>query len=283
MNKLNGFLFTAGSLAFAAAVQAAPFAMITDMKGDALAMEGGKQRKLAMLSYIETPVEIRVEQAGKLGITYFASGVQYSFDGPARISLDAGAPKVIEGPAGQSKKVGPEKSIGGGGLSNDQWRRLQQATVVMRTVKASFSVVGPDKTDLLAREPEFEWTGASDARRYRLVVSGPDNKIIHEATTDQTSVKAGALKLEPGQKYRWKVDALGVSKPVSATGNFTVASDDVRQRVISNRPGSDADLAARILYATTLEAEGHQHDARAEWKQLAREFPDVPEIKQRSN
>jgi cytochrome c-type biogenesis protein CcmH/NrfG len=42
-----------------------------------------------------------------------------------------------------------------------------------------------------------------------------------------------------------------------------------------------ADLGPRSFYATTLEAEGHQHDARAEWKALAREYPNEPEIVQR--
>lgn len=280
MSRLKELLFTAASLAFAASVQAAPFAMVTDIKGDAFAVEGGKPRKLALLSYIEQPVEVKVESGTKLGITYFASGVQYSLDGPSRVSLEQAGPKVLEGAAAQSKKVGPEKSIGGG-LSNDQWRRLQQATVVMRTVKSSFTVVGPDRTELLSREPEFVWTTAADARRYRVVLFGPDNKVLHEATTDQTSMKAASLKLEPGQKYRWKVDALGVSKPVSATGTFTVAADDVRERVTANRP-SGSDSAARLLYAATLAAEGHGHDACVEWRALARENPDNAELKQQA-
>jgi hypothetical protein len=254
--------------------------MITDVKGDAWAMEGGKPRKLALLSYIEAPMEVKVEATTKLGITYFSSGVQYSFDGPARVALDAQAPRVLEGKAVDSKKIGPDKTISGG-LSNDQWRRLQQATVVMRTVKPSFTVVGPDKTVLLTREPEFEWTPAADAKRYRVVVYGPENQILHEATTEHTALRPGfAVKLEAGKKYRWKVDALGVAKPVTAAGTFTAAEDALRERIAAGRPG--AELAQRIFYATTLEAEGHMHDARAEWKALAREYPDVPEIKQRS-
>jgi hypothetical protein len=253
--------------------------MITDVKGDAWAMEGGKPRKLALLSYIESPMEIKVDSTTKLGITYFANGVQYSFDGPARVALDAQAPRVLEGKTADSKKVGPDKTISGG-LSNDQWRRLQQATVVMRTVKPSFTVVGPDKTALLTREPEFEWTPAADAKRYRVVIYGADNQILHEATTDKTVFQPGsAVKLEAGKAYRWKVDALGVAKPVTAAGTFTVADDSVRQRMAAARTGNE--LASRIFYATTLEAEGHMHDARAEWKALSREFPDVPEIKQR--
>ena len=277
----SAWIATIGSFAFSALAQAAPFAMITDVKGDAWAVEGGKPRKLALLSYIESPVELKVDPTTKIGITYFASGVQYSFDGPARVALDAQAPRVLEGKAADSKKVGPEKNISGG-LSNDQWRRLQQATVVMRTVKPSFTVVGPDKTTLLTREPEFEWTPAAEAKRYRVVIYGPDNRIVHEATTEQTALTPGsAAKLDAGKTYRWKVDALGVAKPVSTTGTFAVAEDAVRERIAAGRPGAGAELAPRIFYATTLEAEGYMHDARAEWKALSRDFPNVPEIKQR--
>jgi len=265
-------------LAAANAALAAPFAMITDLKGEAWAMEGAQPRKLSLLGYIESPTEIKIE--GKLAITYFANGVQYSFAGPARVALESAAPKVIDGQAGQFKKVTPEKSIGGG-LSSDQWRRLQQATVVMRSVKSTFAVVGPDKTAVIAREPEFEWTPVAGAKGYRLVVYGPENDIVHEATTEQHSLKP-ALELQPGKRYRWKVDALGVTKPVSASGVFTVADDAARERMAEMKRTAGAELGARSFYATTLEAEGHAHDARAEWKSLAREFPNEPEIVQRS-
>jgi cytochrome c-type biogenesis protein CcmH/NrfG len=43
-----------------------------------------------------------------------------------------------------------------------------------------------------------------------------------------------------------------------------------------------SELGGRSFYATALEAEGHTHDARAEWKSLARDFPNEPEIVQRS-
>lgn len=270
-----------GSLVFSALAQAAPFAMITDLNGDVWVTENGKQRKLALLSYLEAPGEVRVGPSTKLGITYFGSGIQYSFDGPARVNITGQVPQIIEGNAANSKKIGPDKTIDGG-LSNDQWRRLQLATVVMRTVKASFSIVGPDKTTLLMREPEFEWTPVADVKRYRVVIYGPQNQIMHEATTEKTALQSGtAVKFAAGQKYNWKVDALGVAKPDAVSGSFTVAEDAVRERMTSNRPVAGAELASRIFYATTLEMEGYTHDARAEWKAMAREFPDIPEIKRR--
>jgi hypothetical protein len=224
---------------------------------------------------------VKVEPSTTLGVTYFTSGVHYSFQGPARVALDAQAPRVIEGKPAQPAKVGPEKAIAGG-LSKDQWRRLQQATVVMRSVKPSFAVVSPDKGLVLTREPEFEWTAAGEAKRFRLVVYGPDNKILHEATTEETALKPGpALKLEPGQKYRWKVEILGVATPARAVGTFTAESEALREKMMANRPVAGAPLAARIFFATSLEMDGYPADARAEWKALAREYPDVPEIKQR--
>lgn len=260
---------------------AAPFAMITDLKGQAWALDGAQPRKLALLGYIENPTEIKVDPAAKLAITYFANGVQYSFAGPARVALESGAPKVIDGAAGELKKVTPEKSIGGG-LSSDQWRRLQQATVVMRNVKSTFAVVGPDKTAVLDRSPEFEWTPVSGAKGYRLVVYGPDNDILHEATTEQNSLHP-ALELERGKRYRWKVDALGVAKPVSASGLFTVADDAARERMAEMKRTAGGELGARSFYATTLEAQGHAYDARAEWKALAKEYPNEPEIVSRAH
>jgi len=265
--------FLAAGLLAAASVQAAPYAMVTDLKGDAWAMEAGKPKRLALLGYLENPTEIKVD--GKIAITYFTSGVQYNFAGPARVALDSASPKVIEGAQGDSTKVTPDKSLGGG-LSSDQWRRLQQATVVMRSVKSTFSVVTPDKTVVLAKEPEFEWTAAQGAKGYRLVIYGADNSILHDATTEQTSLKP-AVALEPGKRYRWKVDARG-SRPGNASGEFAVAEEDTRERLTAIKPKPDAPLGAKAFYATLLEAQGHSYDARNEWKALAREYPNEPEI-----
>jgi len=270
----------AGLLAAANAALAAPFAMVTDLKGEAWAIEGDKPRKLSMLGYIENPTEVKVDPAAKLAVTYFANGMQYNFAGPARVALESSAPKVIDGQAANAKKVTPEKAIGGG-LNSDQWRRLQQATVVMRSVKTTFTVVGPDKTVLISRDPEFEWTPAAGAKGYRLVVYDPDNKILHEETTEQSRLKP-ALDLQPGKRYRWKVDALGVARPVSANGAFTLADNAERERMAEMKRAAGTELAPRSFYATTLEAEGHQHDARAEWKALAQQYPNEPEIVQRS-
>jgi hypothetical protein len=272
------------SLLFGAAtpLAAAPFAMVTELKGDARSVDGNESRKLALLSYIEKPTQIQVDPAGRLVVTYFANGVQYSFEGPSKASLEVPNPKVIQGAQPQARKITPDKAIGGGGLSPDQWRRLQQATMVMRSVRPGFSVIGPDKTVLLDTQPEFEWTSAPHAKGYRLVVYA-DNAVIHEARTEANSLRPGeALKLQPGRRYRWKVDAIGVQKPVSTSGAFTVAETPVRKDMLGLKASMGSDAAARAFYATALEAQGHTYDARAEWKALARDFPEEAEYSARA-
>lgn len=269
-------------VAAARASAAAPFAMVTDLKGEAWSIEGAEPRKLGMLAYIEKPTHIRLDPSAKVVVTYFSNGLQYSFAGPARVSVETPTPNMIEGQMGEWRKITPDKSIGGG-LSPDQWRRLQQATVVMRAVRAKFSVIGPDKTVVLTREPEFEWTTLPTAKGYRLVVYTVYNSVIHESTTERNSARPGAaLALKPGASYRWKVDALGVSKPVSTSGSFEVAAPGVQEQMLALKASTGSDAAARAFYATTLEANGYAHDARAEWKSLAREYPEQAEFRQRA-
>ncbi len=283
MARIAIWIWTAAACLATTSALAAPFAMITDLKGEVWALDGAQPRKLALLGYIDSRTDMKVDPTAKVAVTYFASGVQYNFAGPSRVSLEVSAPKVIDGQAAEYRKVTPDKAIEGGGLSTDQWRRLQQATVVMRSVKSSFAVIGPDKTSVLATEPQFEWTPAPGAKGYRLVVYGPDHKILHEATTQQTSLKPGAeLPLQPGKRYRWKVDALGVAKPLTATGSFSVADDATRERLAALKRAVGTDLAPRAFFATKLEAEDHEHDARGEWKALARDFPAEADIAQRA-
>ena len=269
-------------VAAARASAAAPFAMVTDLTGEAWSMEGTEPRRLGMLAYIEKPTQVRLDPSAKVVVTYFANGLQYSFAGPARVSVQTPTPNMIEGQMGEWRKITPDKSIGGG-LSPDQWRRLQQATVVMRGVRSKFSIIGPDKTVVLTEEPEFEWTTLPNAKGYRLVVYSVYNSVIHESTTERNIARPGSvLGLKPGASYRWKVDALGISKPVSTSGSFEVADSAAREQMLALKAATASDAAARAFYATTLEANGYAHDARAEWKSLARDYPEQEEFRQRA-
>ena len=56
------------------------------------------------------------------------------------------------------------------------------------------------------------------------------------------------------------------------------ADDATRDRLAEMKRTAGDELGARSFYATTLEAKGHGYDARSEWKALAKDYPNEPEI-----
>ena len=80
-----------------------------------------------------------------------------------------------------------------------------------------------------------------------------------------------------------KLQPLNSAKPVSASGAFTVADDAARERAAEAKRSAGSELGARSFYATTLEAQDHAYDARAEWKALAQDYPNEPEIVSRAH
>ena len=282
MKNRSILVATLPAILFSASILAAPVAMITDLKGSAFV---GNQ-KVSMLKYLDAKSELRLEGQSSVVITYFANPVQHTFTGPSKIMVGDTAPSAIEGASGDTKRVGPNTTIQGG-LSGDQWRRLQQAAVVMRDVKPRFDVIAPNNTSILsANDVELSWTPMDGAKSYRVVVyDDATSKIIHEATVSggiTTAELPASADLQTGKKYRWKVDALGISKPSGAFGIFTVADQPTVGKMNTIRPTDTADRPARVFYATLLEIEGYSYDAKQEWKRLAKQFPNEEALVQRS-
>jgi hypothetical protein len=200
---------------FAYWVQGELVAMATDVKGSATGA-GSKPAPNGMLHSFDAPTTGRLAGGSLLSVTYFANPVQYTFRGPAVFTIDATGPKVSEGATPEVKRVGPEKSIDGG-LTKDQWRRLQQATVVMRSSRLAFAVISPNQTTLLAPRVEFSWTQAAGAQGYRVSLhDDADMSLATWTSATTTSEVPASTRLEPGKSYRWKVETLGTPTPLAA-------------------------------------------------------------------
>ena len=282
MNRPVGqLIFALFSCLFGLAAAAEPVAMATDVKGLAT-LEGAKPVPLTLLHYFEAPSTVKLGPGATLSVTYFANPVQYNFKGPAVLTIDASAPKVSEGAAPDVRRVGPERSIDGG-LTKDQWRRLQQATVVMSSARLVFSMISPNGTTILSPRPELSWTPATGAQSYRVAVSDESDAPVATWTSATTStVVPASARLLSGKTYRWKVDVVDAAQPLSASGTFAIAAPDLQQRVAQLRPADANDRAANVYFATLLELEGLSHDAKAEWQRLARQYPDERAFQRRA-
>ncbi len=255
--------------------------MATDVKGT-VTLVGDKPVPIGMLHYFEAPTTVRLAPGATLAVTYFANPVQYSFKGPSVLTIEAIVPKASEGAAPEIRRVGPERSIDGG-LTKDQWRRLQQATVVMRSARLAFAVISPNQTSILSPRAELSWTPAAGARSYRLTLSDDqDNPIATWPSTSTTSTIPETARLAAGKSFRWKVEAVDVAPPLVASGVFSTATAEVAERMTRQRPADGGDLAANVFYATLLDIEGFASDAKAEWRRLARQFPDEQALRRRA-
>lgn len=258
-----------------------PVAMVTDLKGDAW-HGGDRSLRLNMLHYFEAPTQVRLAPQSTLSVTYFANPVQYVFKGPALLTIETAAPRLTEGAPPDTRRVGPEKGIGGG-LTRDQWRRLQQAAIVMRAVRASFVVISPNQTSVLSPNIELSWTPVDGVTGYRVMVSDDADKPLADLPTASTTIHLPeSVRLQKGMTYRWKVDAILPSDTLTAFGVFDVASTDIEQKFAQLRPAPDAELAAQVYFATLLDIEGFAYDARVEWRRLAKLFPEERAITRRA-
>lgn len=278
---LYHLVFAICATLFTLASRAEPVAMATEVKGTAT-LTGSKPGPISMLHYFDAPTTVRLAPGSLLAVTYFANPLQYTFKGPALVTIESAGPKVSEGAAPEIRRVGPEKAIDGG-LTKDQWRRLQQATVVMRSARLAFAVISPNQTIILSPRTELSWTPAAGAQSYRVAVSDENDQPIATWTSaTTTSPLPESAKLPAGKSFRWKVETLDAPQPLVASGIFSTATVDAANRMAQLRPADDADLAANVFYATLLDIEGFAHDAKAEWRRVARQFPDERAIQRRA-
>ena len=263
------------------ATHAEPVAMATDVKGTAM-LTGSKPGQVSMLHYFDAPTTVRLAPGSLLAVTYFANPVQYTFKGPALVTMESAAPKVSEGAQPEIRRVGPEKAIDGG-LTRDQWRRLQQATIVMRSTRLAFAVTSPNQTTILSPRTELSWTPATGGQTYRITLSDEnDNSIATWASSTTSTPLPETARLAAGKSFRWKVETLDAPQPLVASGMFSTATVDDQRRMAQLRPANSEDLAANVYYATLLDIEGFAHDSKSEWRRLARQFPDEPAIQRRA-
>ena len=110
---------------FAAAAD--PLGMVIDVQGNATL---GKNR-VEMLSYLNAGNEIQIASGGSMTVTWYAGSKELKFAGPARLKVEPGGIKVLQGGAAQERSVAEEKVAATKTLP----KRLGQAAINMRGMK----------------------------------------------------------------------------------------------------------------------------------------------------
>jgi len=113
------------------ALAAEPLGMVIDVQGNASLNAGGKTSKLDMLSYLNAQSEIQLSPGASMTVTWYAGAKELKFAGPARLRVEPGGIKVMQGGAAQERSVADEKVAATKKLPP----RLGQAAISMRGLK----------------------------------------------------------------------------------------------------------------------------------------------------
>jgi len=126
-NLLLALALAASTLALAAE----PLGMVIDIQGNATLNDAGKTARLDMLSYLNAQAEIQLSPGASMTVTWYAGSKELKFAGPARLKVEPGGIKVVQGRAAQERTVADEKVAATRKLPP----RLGQAAISMRGMK----------------------------------------------------------------------------------------------------------------------------------------------------
>jgi hypothetical protein len=120
-------IFIALLLMTSTAAFAEPLGMVIDVQGNATLGKG----RVETLSYLNAGNEIQLSQGAAMTVTWYAGSKELKFAGPARLKVEPGGIKVVQGGAAQERAVTEEKVAATKKLPP----RLGQAAVNMRGLK----------------------------------------------------------------------------------------------------------------------------------------------------
>lgn len=257
-------------------------AMVTDISGEAVVSVDGAESPVALLASLAPGAEISLAGGARVSLVYFASSREHSYAGPARLVVEAEAPKLIEGKAAEVRELAIAKETGISPVAEG----YGQAALVFRggVKKPLVRQFHPVNSKLLVAPREFVWEGPAEDSQYRFVLQDEQGQVVME-----TLVNAPRLSLSPEVRlrnealYTWTVDAhTAAGEKYSASADFSVVADADRQRLERLRPAGGATFSERVVYALLLEQEGLREAAREVWGALVSERPGAPALKERA-
>lgn len=263
-------------------IAAEPVAMVTDVKGVARLKQNTKSIPLAVLTYLAPGAEIELDAGSHVVLTYFAQSTEFTFKGPARISIQAEYAKATSG-VGEQRKLDNEKSLPVKKFVHTG--KITQAAFAMRSLPTiTPKLQSPLNGKTTSTIPTFRWKALDDTAQYQLVLTDEHGAVLYEKFVETNSwelPKTNALR--HGSPYFWKVVALMKSGESysSDKGSFTIADEDAIKSIEIRRPAVDASFSDKVLFAVYLETEGFREAAQSIWQELGKERPDDANLKRR--
>lgn len=276
-------------VALALAVAGAPAVaglLVTEVAGK-VAIEG--VGTVATLAEIPEGARLTVPAGARVVLVHLRNGREFRLADGGRYRVTADG---IETAAGRAVAAVP---LPAGDLPAVRvvTSRVAQAAVVMKEVgrpglrdilEEESWLTSPVDTAVVTLTPPFAWRAVPGADRYTLTLAAEGGATLWAGSTAATQAPLpGDIRLSPGSRYVWKVEAAAAGKPLAAAeAAFSTASAEAMERLARLRPAADAPFARRVLYAAQLREAGAVEEARRAFAALARERPDDEVLRQQA-
>ena len=245
--------------------------MVTEVTGK---VELSGKGPVSMLAQVADGSRLQVAAGATLVVVDLVSGREFVLTGANTYLTTAAGPTTADGKPVAAKALPASK------LSDVRVApgKLAQATLVMRGAPATRLPVllSPLRTAVITVLPGLQWEAVEAATSYRLEVTKLDGSLVWETVTTQTSVAVPAgHALQPGERYSWRVEAIGPQGKLSdSSSRFSVVSKEAIANLDLLTPGADAPFSRKVLFATQLQEAGAVQEAKVIWKALASERPE---------
>jgi len=286
--RIGSFWSTCVSLVFAAIISgqanaADTVALVSDVSGNVIVKTNGGSSPAKLLATIPLGASISLPEGAKLSIIYVAKGDEYKLSGPGSYQVDASSLQTISGTA-------PAKQASiGGALSGKKIRseNVAQATLTMRGIKKvrpSLEPLTPSGSITLADPLQLHWREPAAGLAYQIQLIDSQNKVlVSKEVTGNAFTLPQEIPLVSGEYYVWNLSTtIPDGSLVTSSAQFRVASNEIREQAAKLRLGKDRSVSERVAYGLWLEGENLCYEARLAWEELAADFPDEPNIRDRA-
>ena len=257
-------------------------AMIADIEGSASINTMGESQVADILIELTAGSQLQLEEGAKLTLFYFESSQEYSFVGPAQVSLEAQSPKILAGVEAESRNLNMAKLAD---IAAEDEGSIGLGVLKLRNFeKPKLQLLEPVDAIVLTKDVRFSWLAVEGASSYEFILSDELGKRIADTQVSTNSISLPSdTQLTPGAEYTWEIiTQTSDQTEYRAHAYFNVAEDYLSNQVEEARPSASAGFAEKVVFARLLEKLGLKPAANALWQELAALKPNSAVLQTRS-
>jgi hypothetical protein len=268
----------------------APVGLVSMVKGAVQIQRAGQKTPVAakMADLVGPGDRLITGAGGEAVFIYCPDARSARLQAAGEVTFSASALQVIKGKLADDHKIAGCRLPTTLALSSAS----QQAVGMVKTRGLEMRLRAPVEGVFISEaRPKFAWEPVPEATRYDVRLQNREEEVLYKTTVTATEFQypVDGPALEPGQKYWWRVSAVGKDGQMDVAGTFfqtlpanqvqtfRTSEADLKKQIAAN-PG---DTGPRILLAFLYEENGMYDAAARLYDKLSKELSDNSWIKSR--